>query len=49
MYNTLSKNGEIVALLNIYSEFPDFFSESIVDSLKEIQKDLSLHWKKLKK
>lgn len=45
----LSKSGKIVALLNIYSEFPDFFSESIVDSLKEIQKDLSFALEKVEK
>jgi PAS domain S-box-containing protein/diguanylate cyclase (GGDEF)-like protein len=35
------KNGKIVAVLSIYSEFLNYFSESVIDILEEIQRDLS--------
>jgi PAS domain S-box-containing protein/diguanylate cyclase (GGDEF)-like protein len=35
------KHDRVVAILSIYSEFPDYFNESIIDLLREIQRDLS--------
>jgi PAS domain S-box-containing protein/diguanylate cyclase (GGDEF)-like protein len=35
------KNGKIVAVLSIYSEFLNYFSESVIDIFEEIQRDLS--------
>ncbi|MCX8031496.1 MAG: EAL domain-containing protein [Thermodesulfovibrionales bacterium] len=37
----LSKYGKVVSLLNIYSDFVNFFNDSIKDLLSEIQRDLS--------
>lgn len=33
--------GKVVSFLNLYSEFPQFFNESNLDILKEIQHDIS--------
>lgn len=35
------KNNRVIATVNIYSEFPNFFTESVIDLLQEIQRDLS--------
>ncbi|MCS7164272.1 MAG: EAL domain-containing protein [Thermodesulfovibrio sp.] len=37
----LFKFGKVASFLNIYSEFPDFFNESVLDILREIQYDIS--------
>lgn len=37
----LIKFGKVVSLLKIYSETPNFFNESILDILKEVQYDIS--------
>jgi len=37
----LLKNESVVSTLSIYSEFPNFFNEDIIDLLREIQRDLS--------
>lgn len=35
------KYGKVVSLLKIYSEFPNYFNETVIDILKEIQQDMS--------
>ncbi len=37
----LFKNGKVVSLLKIYSEFPNYINDTVIDILKEIQHDIS--------
>lgn len=45
----ISKDGKVISLLKIYSRFPNFFNESIIDILKEIQRDISFAIEKVEK